>query len=264
MKTSIQSQELNSLTARVRQRSRGFTLVELMAVMVVIGIVAGITIAGAAYLHERALRMRTKATIHQICTAIDAFKADKGGYPSDFICTTDSGTLKENQYVWPCEALWFWLVYWGPHQQYPRQSYVDLKGDQTTIGNTRINAQYDKSAGNYRRVVDAWSNPLNYKSGNGYSFTDRRNTPRHCPLSYDLCSYGADATTWKDLDKPFDRHQELSLDHGTTIVQGGGQAHAEMPDYFFNPFDTQVSTGGGAKHCFGGEDNNDINNWQQR
>ena len=253
-------QTLNRMVAQGRLCLRGFTLVELMAVVVVMGIMAGITIAGAAYLHERALRMRTKATIHQVCTAIEMFRVDKGGYPSDYICTTDSGTLRESQYVWPCEALWFWLVYWGPHQQYPKQPYADLKGDQTTAGDTRIKAQYDPSAGCYRRAVDAWGNPLNYKSGSGYCFADGRNTPRHCPQSYDLCSYGADATTWKDRDKSFDRQQELSLDHGT--VPGGGQAQARIPDYFFKPFDTQVSAGGGVKFCFGGGDNNDINNWQ--
>jgi len=79
-----------------------------------------------------------------------------------------------------------------------------------------------------------------------------------------LCSYGGDATTWKNLDKPFDRQQELRLDRTTTVVHCNGKDHGEIPDYFFKPFDTQVFTAGGTKHCFGGEDNNDVNNWLSR
>ncbi len=266
MKKNIESQELTPRAARIRRGSRGFTLVELMAVIVVIGIVAGGLIAGIVYLHERALRTRTKATLQQVCTAIEMFKADRNGYPPDFTCTTDGGVLQTSQYVWPCEALWFWLGYWGPHQQHPKQPYIDFKGDQTVTGNTRILTKSGSSTDCYKRIIDAWGNPLNYKSvdGNSYRFTDGSLAPRHCPQSCDLCSYGADGTTWKELGKPFDRQQELSLDRMVTVIHGNGQDRGEIPEYFFKPFDTQVSTRGGMKHCFGGEDNNDINNWREQ
>jgi prepilin-type N-terminal cleavage/methylation domain-containing protein len=245
---------------------RGFTLVELMTVTAIIGVLSGILVAGAGYLQQRALRSRTLATLAQVSTAIEMFHADKGGYPPDFTCTTDSNVLIANQYVWPCEALWFWLEYWGPHQQYPKQPYLHFKRDQVIAGETKIHARYDQSACKYHRIVDAWGNPMNYKSANGnsYRFTDGNYVPRQNRQSYDLCSYGADNTTWKDMEKPFDRQKELRLDQMTTVVHYNGRDHGQIPNYLFKPFDTQVSAGGKMKLCFAGADNDDINNWQRR
>jgi hypothetical protein len=143
-------------------------------------------------------------------------------------------------------------------------------------GATKINAKYDQAAGNFMRVVDAWGNPLNYKSytGNSYKFNDGNFMPRHNNTAngtttasiwgqpcYDICSYGADGTTWLNLNKPFDRQQDLSLSQMQSVTDNSGNA-GQIPNYFFKPFDTTVTSGGG-KHCFGGEDNDDINNWQQ-
>ena len=245
---------------------RGFTLVELMAVITVIGILSGIVIAGAGYLHQSALRSRTTATIAQVSTAIEMFRADKNAYPPDLTCTTDSSVLTANQYVWPCESLWFWLEYWGPHQQYPKQPYLQFKRDQVATGKTRICARFDPSESYYQRITDAWGNPLNYKSANGnsYRFTDGSYLPRHNQKSYDLCSYGADGTTWKGRDKPFDRQRELSLDQMATVVHYNGRNHAQIPDYLFRSFDNQTSAGGKMKFCFAGMDNDDISNWRRR
>jgi len=196
MKGRIENQEMNPIDARVCQHSFGFTLVELIALITVIGIVVGITFAGCTEYYPRMPRSRTAATIYQISTAIEMFKADMGGYPPDFTCTSSGksmpeDSLKASEYVWPCEALWFWLEYNNPHQkpQYQKEPYLVFKRHQVAAGNTKINALWDQSPGYYMRIVDDWGNPLNYKSigGNSYRFTDGSNAPRHCPQSYDLC-----------------------------------------------------------------------------
>lgn len=257
----------------------GFTLVELMAVIVVIGIVAGVVIAGAGYANRSAMRSRTVSTIQQVTTATEMFYTDRGEYPPDITCTQDGGTvgsLRTRQFVWPCEALWFWLEYNYPHRQpqYQVQPYIVFKREQLTTGNTKIEAAYDDSPGNYKQIVDAWGNPLNYKSynGNSYKFADGTMMPRHNNKttssiwgnpSYDLCSYGADGTTWQDRDKPYDRQQDLKLDQMATVEHWNGQDHPQIPVYFYKPFETQVTSDGGIKHCYGGEDNDDLNNWQR-
>jgi prepilin-type N-terminal cleavage/methylation domain-containing protein len=253
-----------------RPASSGFTLVELMAVIVIIGVVSGIVVAGASYANRLAMKNRSVATVQQVCTACEMFFSDKSQYPPDITCYVDSGTqssLRSRQFVWPCESLWFWLEYNNPHmqKQYERAPYIVFK----------INAAHDESPGNYMRIVDAWGNPLNYKSynGNSYKFTDGTMMPRHNNKTtdtiwgqpaYDLCSYGADGTTWQERDKPFDRQQDLKLDQMATVEHWNGEDSAQIPVYFVKPFENQVSGGGGTKHCYGGEDNDDINNWQQR
>lgn len=269
MRCNKRKRDLRMKTSSILKliRRHGFTLVELMAVIAIIGVVSGMVIAGASYLQKRAIASRTIVTLEQVSTAIEMFQADKGGYPPDFTCTTDSNVLTANQHVWPSEALWFWLEYWGPHQQYPKQPYLCFKRDQVTAGKTRIYARYYQSAGNYQRVVDAWGNPINYKSANGnsYTFTDGSYAPRHNPQGYDLCSYGADGTTWKERDKPFNRQTELRLDQFSTVVHYNGRDNGQLPDYLFRPFDTQTSVAGGKmKLCFAGSDDDDINNWQRR
>ncbi|OHE81208.1 MAG: hypothetical protein A2107_06500 [Verrucomicrobia bacterium GWF2_62_7] len=251
-----------------------------MAVIIIIGIVSGIVIAGAGFANRTAMKNRTVATIHQVCSAAEMFYTERGGYPPDITCTQDGGTvgsLRATQFVWPPEALWFWLEYNYPHRQknYQVQPYIVFKREQLVTGNTKINAAYDEAPGNYKWIADSWGNPLNYKSynGNSYKFTDGTMMPRHNNAttgtiwgnpSYDLCSYGADGTTWQDRDKPYDRQRDLKLDQMTVVEHWNGNDHPQIPVYFFKPFDTQITAGGGIKHCYGGEDNDDLNNWQQQ
>lgn len=274
---------------RASRAGSGFTLVELMAVIVVIGIVSGVVLAGAGFANRIAMKNRTIATIEQVKTAAEMYFTDTGSYPPDLACvretttvngavtTSAQSTLRETQLVWPCEVLWFYLEYNLPHRQtgYQRQPYVVFKREQLSTGNTKIEAQNDESPGNFKQIVDAWGNPLNYKSynGNSYKFSDGTMMPRHNNkttdtvwgyTAYDLCSYGADGTTWQARDKAFDRQQDLKLDQMTTVSHWNGTDSAQIPVYFFKPFDTQVTGGGGLKHCYGGEDNDDLNNWQQR
>jgi len=62
---------------------RGFSLVEIMIVVVIIGILAGlVTYATSNYL-DRAKRQRTCADIATYCGAVDSFYAVKGAYPDN-------------------------------------------------------------------------------------------------------------------------------------------------------------------------------------
>lgn len=67
---------------RLSKRS-GFSLIEIMIVVVIIGLLAGIvTFATKEYL-DRAKRQRARGDIANLATAVDAFYLDKGRFPDN-------------------------------------------------------------------------------------------------------------------------------------------------------------------------------------
>ena len=64
----------------------GFTLIELMVVIVILGILAGLIIPRIMGRPEEARRMKARVQIESIETALKLYKLDNGPYP-----TTDQG-----------------------------------------------------------------------------------------------------------------------------------------------------------------------------
>ena len=63
---------------------RGFTLIELMVVIIVIGVVGGIVFSGAAYLFEKQSIKSAQTEIEVLKTALDEYKRENGSYPLTF------------------------------------------------------------------------------------------------------------------------------------------------------------------------------------
>jgi general secretion pathway protein G len=70
----------------IEKRSRGFTLVELMIVIVIIGILATLLVPRIMDSPEEAKRVKAKADIRTIESALKLYKIDNGTYP-----TTEQG-----------------------------------------------------------------------------------------------------------------------------------------------------------------------------
>jgi general secretion pathway protein G len=71
---------------RITYDSNGFTLIELMVVIVILGILAGLIVPRIMGRPEEARQMKAKMTIESLETSIRLYKLDNGSYP-----TTEQG-----------------------------------------------------------------------------------------------------------------------------------------------------------------------------
>ena len=81
---------------------RGFTLIELMVVIVILGILAGLIIPRIMGRPEEAKQLKAKMQIESLETALNLYKLDNGGYPDTeqglqaLIEKPETGTLPKN------------------------------------------------------------------------------------------------------------------------------------------------------------------------
>jgi general secretion pathway protein G len=74
--------EGETMKERERKYSRGFTLIELMIVIVIVGILATLLIPRIMERPEDARRMKAKVDIKSIESALKLYKIDNGFYPT--------------------------------------------------------------------------------------------------------------------------------------------------------------------------------------
>jgi prepilin-type N-terminal cleavage/methylation domain-containing protein len=69
------------MKTRVRRHPAAFTLIELMAVITIIVILAGIVIGGMGYVSEKQARAKAQVQIALLSKALEEYKLDNGTYP---------------------------------------------------------------------------------------------------------------------------------------------------------------------------------------
>ncbi len=183
------------------RESRGFTLVELLAVVLIILIVAGLTVSIAKRVGERANISHTQALVAKLELGIEAFKLDNGYYPT-------SSVYRSSFPFFHAEKDNSRLLY---SQLLSSKKYVSLSPSEIV---TADGAPY---------IVDAWGTPIVYHRPvnfvpYGVSNCSTNYGQNWVPVpvanyyvhafdnfstggvvnvqSYDLFSYGPDATTF--------------------------------------------------------------------
>ena len=170
-------------------RERGFTLVELLIVIAVIGILAGLALKAVGVVRENTDAALTSTLVSQLQTAIESYYQDEGLYPGQGQKSVDEET---NQFP---------LVYLAlfddpaPNGKGGRNApYLQLKEDSVVV--------YDEDSGQYRKakrserndpdvdkfIIDAIGGPLVYRCNKGR----RRKDYMHNTSSFDIYSVGLD------------------------------------------------------------------------
>jgi len=184
----------------------GFTLVEMLAVVMVILLLAGLMIGVAGYVQKNMAITTTKAQIAALSAALESYKADWGHYPATTIARISSSGFWESTNNW---IMYRALSGANGGKQYLRFSTSQLRVSIASGGG---------SNGGLTNIVDAWGMPYNYycspstvfalvnnkyiltnypaantsiNDNNGYSAGGQVNGG-----SFDLFSYGPDHATF--------------------------------------------------------------------
>jgi len=67
---------------RLKRRQDGFTLIELMVVILIIGLLATIVVQNLRSATDKAKRVKAQADLAQIKSGLDRYYLDNGSYPS--------------------------------------------------------------------------------------------------------------------------------------------------------------------------------------
>ena len=168
-----------------RPGKAAFTLIELMVVITIIVILAGLVVGGMEYANQRQASEKTKVQIALLSKGIEEYKLDMGAYPGTADNTPIAGDVSEQLY----QAL-FKDGYDYTNPNTPPASWtkatkiylndLDPRNNKQGWVTTTTNA----APGANLKIIDPWGNNYRYRKGTNAQNPD-----------FDLWSSGKDGKT---------------------------------------------------------------------
>ncbi len=138
---------------RLKKRNRGFSLIELLIVVAIIGIIAAIAIPNLLNAIQRAKQKRTMADMRSIGEAIETYQVDMNIYPQSDTISQLRTVLEQDQYMKKVPTLDGWgteLKYEKGTQNYTLQSFGKDKIENDCTGpQQRFDADIIFSSGQF-------------------------------------------------------------------------------------------------------------------
>jgi prepilin-type N-terminal cleavage/methylation domain-containing protein len=136
-----------------RPRRAGFTLLELMIVMVIISLLGAAFLVVSGRMFSSAQERRCRARLQQLAVMIEAYRTAQGAYPDDRL-PAGASTNAQNS---GSEALYLQFFHPSYLGELPNQEWlVNTDGDLTTRTLTRLESR------DLWELGDPWGNPIAY------------------------------------------------------------------------------------------------------
>ena len=159
-----------------------FTLIELMVVITIIIILAGLVVGGMEYANQRSASEKAKTQIALLSKGIEEYKLDMGGYPATGNITGSLTTSAGSS----TSAIIFNALYFAPLSANQRIYLPELDPATSKQGWTTGTASATTI------ITDPWGNQYCYRSA--ISATGATNSATVNP-DFDLWSMGKDSKT---------------------------------------------------------------------
>jgi general secretion pathway protein G len=180
----------------VGEATRAFTLIELIVVIAIIIILAGLILSTVGYVQKKGARSRAETEIAAMSAAIESYKADNGIYPRDDTTNQYTDTLDARQdtnataTVYQNASLYLYNSLFGATNgsRTPAsgaRSYFVFKPNMLSPADQTLNVEY---------IRDPFGNSYGYSTANQADPT----TPKGYNPTFDLWSTAnsTDANQW--------------------------------------------------------------------
>lgn len=157
---------------KITQRNgrAAFTLIELMAVITIIVILAGLVVGGLGFVTERQAKEKAKVQIALLSKAIEEYKLDMGKYPGSANDTPAAANISNELY----DRLFYQGYEYGDNPARPDSTtdpkatkiyLADLDPTSTKQGWVTLETSTSAKPKSNQKILDPWGKEYYYRKG---------------------------------------------------------------------------------------------------
>jgi prepilin-type N-terminal cleavage/methylation domain-containing protein len=166
-----------------RRHAAAFTLIELMAVITIIVILAGLVVGGMGYVNEKQAREKARVQIALLSKAIEEYKMDMGAYPGAAANTPVAGNISAELYQALFKEGYDYTNPSTPPSNWTKATKIYLPElDPRSSKQGWVDPVTSTTPPASVPILDPWGTPYKYRKGNNAQNPD-----------FDLWSSGKDA-----------------------------------------------------------------------